>query len=50
VTRLGFGPAGTGGPIVAQFIDIKIKLRAFLFVNIDEVVSITYDDYRFVGD
>lgn len=49
VTRLGFGPAAEGGPIVPIFIDVRIKMRAFFIINVDETVSISYSDYEFVG-
>ena len=49
VTRLGFGPAAEGGPIVPRFIDVRIKLRAFFIINVDEEISIFYSDYEFVG-
>ena len=50
VTRLGFGPAAEGGPIVPRFIDVRIKVRAFMIINIDEKISISYGDYEFVGN
>ena len=49
VTRLGFGPAAEGGPIVPRFIDVRIKIRAFLIINVDETISVSYSDYEFVG-
>jgi len=49
VTRLGFGPATEGGPIVPMSIDIRIKMRAFFVINVDENISISYSDYEFVG-
>lgn len=48
-TRLRFGPAAEGGPIVPISIDVRIKMRAFLIINVDEKVSISYSDYEFVG-
>jgi len=50
VTRLLFGPAASGGPIVPLSIDIRIKVRAFLVAGVDETYSISFSDYEFVGD
>ncbi len=49
-TRLSFGPAAEGGPIVPRLVDIKIKLRAFLIINVDEKNFVSYSEYEFVGD
>lgn len=49
-TRLSFGPAAEGGPIVPRLVDIRIKLRAFLIINVDEKNFISYSEYEFVGD
>jgi len=49
-TRLSFGPAAEGGPIVPRLVDIRIKLRAFIFVNVDEKMFTSYSEYEFVGD
>jgi hypothetical protein len=49
-TRMSFGPAAEGGPIVPRLIDIRIKLRAFVVINVDEKNFISYSDYEFVGD
>lgn len=50
VTRLQFGPAATDGPIVPVSVDIRIKARAFLAISVDETVSISYSDYKYVGE
>lgn len=50
VTRLSFAPAAINGPIVPMSIDVRIKARAFLFVGIDETVSISYSDYQYAGN
>ena len=50
VTRLGFGPAATRGPIVPVSIEIRIKARAFLVAGVDETFSTSYSDYEYVGD
>ena len=50
VTRLMFGPAADGGPIVPLSVDVRIKARAFLAIGIDESMSISFSDYEYVGD
>ena len=50
VTRLIFGPAAVGGPIVPLSVDVRIKARAFLAIGIDESMSISFSDYEYVGD
>jgi hypothetical protein len=50
VTRLIFGPADAGGPIVPLSVDVRIKARAFLAIGIDESMSIYFSDYEYVGD
>jgi hypothetical protein len=50
LTRLEFGPAASGGPIVPMSIDIKINIRAYLVIGIDETSSTTFSDYQYVGD
>jgi len=49
-TQLAFGPAAADGPIVPLAIDIRIKARAFLAIGIDEMISISFSDYEYVGD
>ncbi len=49
LTRLTFSPAVADGPIVPVSINIRIKARAFLFIGIDETVSISFSDYEYVG-
>jgi len=49
-TRLSFGPAAEGGPIVPRLVDIRVKLRAFVVVNVDEKNFVSYSEYEFVGD
>lgn len=49
LTRLEFGPAGEGGPIVPLSIDIRIKARAMLVISIDETDSTTFSDYSYAG-
>jgi len=50
LTRLEFGPAASEGPIVPISVDIKIKVRAYLVIGIDETISTTFSDYEYVGD
>jgi hypothetical protein len=50
VTRLMFGPAADGGPIVPLSVDVRIKARAFIAIGIDETMSISFSDYEYVGD
>lgn len=50
VTRLNFGPAAGGGPIVPLSVNVRIKARAFLAIGIDESMSISFSNYEFVGD
>ena len=49
LTRLEFGPADEGGPIVPQSIDIRIKARALLVISIDETDTTIFSDYSYVG-
>jgi len=48
-TRLTFGPAGGNGPIVPLSIDVELKGRALLVIKIDEVETVRYGDYEYVG-
>ena len=50
VTRLMFGPAAGGGPIVPLSVDVRIKARAFIAIGIDESMSVSFSDYEYVGD
>jgi hypothetical protein len=49
-TRLKFAPAALDGPIVPTSINVRIKARAFLAIKVDETISYSYTDYRYVGD
>ena len=49
VTRLTFGPAGDGGPIVPLTVDVQIKGRAMMMVRFEETESTHYSDYKYVG-
>ena len=49
LTRITFGPAVDGGPIVMQSIDVAIKLSAFLVVRVDETESVRFSDFEYAG-
>ena len=49
LTRLTFGPAAEGGPIVPLTMDVRIKGRAAVVIRFDEAESIAYSDYEFAG-
>ena len=50
LTRITFGPAVEGGPIVMKSMDVAIKLSAFLLVRVDETESVTFSDFEFAAD
>lgn len=50
VTRLQFGRASAGGPVVPLSIDIRVKARAFLAISVDETMSVSFSDYEYVSD
>lgn len=50
LTRLSFGPAADGGPIVPLSIEVNLKIRAFVLANVNESITTTYSDYHYVGD
>lgn len=49
VTRISFGPAVAGGPIVMKSMDVAIKLSAFLVVRVDETESVQLSDFEYAG-
>ena len=49
VTRISFGPALKGGPIVMKSVDVAIKLSAFLVVRVDETESLQLSDFEYAG-
>jgi hypothetical protein len=49
VTRISFGPALKGGPIVMKSVDVAIKLSAFLVVRVDETESVQLSDFEYAG-
>jgi hypothetical protein len=50
LTRITFGPAVEGGPIVMKSMDVAIKLSAYLLVRVDETESVTFSDFEFAAD
>jgi hypothetical protein len=50
VTRLQFCRASSDGPIVPLSVHVRIKARAFLAIGIDEMMSVSFSDYEYVGD
>jgi len=48
-TRLTFGPAADGGPIVPYSVDVAVKGRAMLLIKFDEEERVRYSNYRHVG-
>ena len=48
-TRLTFGPAAEGGPIVPRSMDVQVKGRAALVIRFDEAESIQFSDYEYAG-
>ena len=49
ITRLSFGPAVEGGPIVPLEIQVEVKGRAYLVVSFDEQEILTNSDFVYVG-
>ncbi len=50
ITRLTFGPAVEGGPIVPLSTQVDVKGRAYLFINFDEQELYRNSDFEFVGE
>jgi hypothetical protein len=50
LTRITFGPAIEGGPIVMKSMDVAIKLSAFLVVRVDETESVRFSEFEFVAN
>lgn len=50
LTRITFGPAVEGGPIVMKSMDVAIKLSAFLVVRVDETESVRFSDFEFAAN
>jgi hypothetical protein len=49
LTRITFGPAVDGGPIVMKSMDVAIKLSAFLVIRVDETESVRFSDFEYAG-
>jgi hypothetical protein len=49
LTRISFGPAVEGGPIVMKSMDVAIKFSAFLVMRIDETESLSFSDFEFAA-
>jgi hypothetical protein len=49
LTRITFGPAVDGGPIVMKSMDVVIKLSAFLLIRVDETESARFSDFEYAG-
>jgi len=50
LTRLTFGPAVEGGPVVPLSTQVEVKGRAYLFINFDEQELSRNSDFEFVGE
>ena len=50
LTRITFGPAVDGGPIVMKSMDVAVKLSAYLLVRVDETESVRFSDFEFAAD
>jgi len=50
LTRLEFNRAAGTGPVVPVSMDVRVKVRAFLAISVNETISISYSDYEYVGD
>jgi len=46
LTRLTFGPAIDGGPIVPQTVNVRVTGRALFFIGFDETEAIKYSDFE----
>lgn len=50
LTRLTFGPAAPGGPVVPRSVNFSVDARAFVVKRVRETVSTTFSDYQKVGE
>jgi hypothetical protein len=46
-TRLEFGPAADGGPIVPLAVDVEVQGRAMLVIKFDEKESVRFSDFEY---
>lgn len=49
VTRLTFGPAAKGGPVVPLSTQVEVKGRAYLFISFDEQELFRNSDFEYAG-
>lgn len=49
VTRLTFGPAAEGGPVVPLSTQVEVKGRAYLFISFDEQELFRNSDFEYAG-
>jgi hypothetical protein len=49
-TRLAFGPATDGGPIVPLAVDVEVQGRAMLVIKFDEKESVRFSDFEYAVD
>lgn len=50
ITRLTFGPAAAGGPVVPLSTQVEVKGRAYLFINFDEQELFRNSDFEYAGE
>jgi hypothetical protein len=50
ITRLTFGPAADGGPVVPLSTQVEVKGRAYLFISFDEQELFRNSDFEYVGE
>lgn len=50
ITRLTFGPAVDGGPVVPLSTQVEVRGRAFLVISFDEEELTRNSDFEFVGE
>ena len=48
--RMTFARLMTSGPVVPRSVEVKISIRAFMVINVDEYIVTSYTDYERVGD
>lgn len=49
LTRMTFGAAIPGGPILPMGVDVRVEGRALFAIKFDETESYRYQDYKYVG-
>lgn len=50
ITRLTFGPAADGGPVVPLSTQVEVKGRAYLFISFDEQELFRNSDFEYAGE